>query len=77
MGNKLKKLLPKKRSFSKEWSGLASNADKIRFLYSRLLWAEAEQGYTVKAHLTPRETADDMAKWKEGKHKQVRHAPFY
>ena len=70
MGNRLKKLLPKKRSFLKEWSGLASNTDKIRFLYSRLLWAEAERGYAVKAHLTPRETADDMVKWKEGKHKQ-------
>lgn len=70
MGNKLLKLLPKKRSFSKEWSGLTSNKDKIRFLYSRLLWTEAEQGYAVKAYLTPRETADDMAKWKEGKHKQ-------
>lgn len=70
MGNKLKKLLPKKRAFSKEWNELSTNREKIRYLYSRFLWADAERGYMVKTYLTPRETADDMAKWKEDKHKQ-------
>ncbi|WP_179090120.1 DUF4129 domain-containing protein [Paenibacillus sp. FSL H8-0548] len=67
MGNQLKKLLPKKRSLAQEWSELSTNAEKIRYLYTHFLRTGAEEGYTVKAHMTPRETAEDLEKWKEGK----------
>nr|WP_223285123.1 DUF4129 domain-containing protein [Paenibacillus sp. PL91] len=76
MGNQLKKLLPKKRTQAVEWNALASNAEKIRYLYLRVLRSGAEQGYPVNASLTPRETADDLAKWKDGKLKQVGMHPF-
>ncbi|MDQ8733700.1 DUF4129 domain-containing protein [Paenibacillus sp. LHD-38] len=70
MGNQLKKLFPKKRSSAQEWSDLRTNAEKIRYLYTRLLRNGSEQGYVIKDYLTPRETADDMAKWKDGSLKQ-------
>ncbi|MGO4182760.1 DUF4129 domain-containing protein [Paenibacillus sp. TAF43_2] len=67
MGNKLKQLLPKKRSFAQEWNELRTNTEKIRFLYARLLRSSAEQGYTVKEHMTPRETSEDLNTWQAGK----------
>ncbi|WP_054024692.1 DUF4129 domain-containing protein [Bacillus sp. FJAT-28004] len=67
MSNKLKKLLPKKRSFAQEWNELRTNTEKIRFLYTRLLKSSAEQGYMVKEHMTPRETSEDLSKWQDGK----------
>lgn len=70
MGKQLKKLLPKNRSQGKGWNELTSNAEKIRFLYAHILQADAKQGYTVQAHLTPRETGEDLAKWKDGKLKR-------
>lgn len=66
MGNQLKKLFPKKRTFAQEWNELRTGAEKIRYLYSRLLRNGTEQGYIAKDYLTPRETADEMANWKDG-----------
>jgi hypothetical protein len=76
MGNQLKKLLPRRRTQAVEWNALASNAEKIRYLYLRVLRSGAEQGYSVNASLTPRETADDLANWKDGKLKQAGMHPF-
>ncbi|WP_141501282.1 DUF4129 domain-containing protein [Paenibacillus luteus] len=67
MGNRLKKLLPRKRTFTQEWNELTTNTEKIRYLYSYFLRTGTEQGYKAKAHMTPRETAADLAKWNDGK----------
>jgi hypothetical protein len=69
MGNRLKKLMPRKRSFAQEWNELTTNTEKIRYLYSYVLRTGSEQGYEAKAHMTPRETAADLAKWNSGKFK--------
>jgi hypothetical protein len=70
MGNRLRKLLPKKRSQAGEWHALTTNTEKIRYLYKMVLRTGAEQGYSVNTALTPRETADDLGNWKDGKLKQ-------
>ncbi|WP_246431681.1 DUF4129 domain-containing protein [Paenibacillus endophyticus] len=67
LGNELKKRFQKKRNFAEEWDELFTNAEKIRFLYARNVRAGAQQGYVAKAHLTPRETAEELAEWQAGK----------
>jgi len=67
MGNKLKKLLPKRRSFAQEWNELRTNTEKIRYLYARLLRSSSEQGYEIKEHMTPRETSEELNNWQNGK----------
>lgn len=63
MGKQLKKLLPRKREHGPEWNDLTSNAERIRFLYSNYVRADMKRGYTFHINLTPRETAEDLAKW--------------
>jgi cell division protein FtsL len=47
------------------WQDLKSNAERIRYLYKKLLSGGMKTGYTVIPSLTPRETAADMAKKKQ------------
>ncbi|MWC28076.1 DUF4129 domain-containing protein [Paenibacillus sp. MMS18-CY102] len=44
-----------------EWSSLADNAARIRYLYKTALQNRSNLGYTVKPQLTPRETAEELA----------------
>lgn len=47
------------------WNDMVSNAERIRYLYTRLLHGGMKLGYSVIPSLTPRETADDMTKKKQ------------
>ncbi|MGM0882760.1 MAG: DUF4129 domain-containing protein [Bacillota bacterium] len=66
MGNQLQKLFPRKRKNGEDWNDLKTNAERIRFLYTRLVRAVVKQGYPYQTHLTPRETARDLSQWKGG-----------
>lgn len=46
-----------------QWSDLADNRERIRFLYRSMLEESVRQGYVFKAHLTPRETDRDLRRW--------------
>ncbi|CAM4204022.1 DUF4129 domain-containing protein [Paenibacillus alkaliterrae] len=70
MGDQLKKLLPKKRVQGAVWEDFATNAEKIRFLYTYLVRAELKRGRSFQAHLTPRETAELLTGWKSGGQRQ-------
>ncbi|WP_138751191.1 DUF4129 domain-containing protein [Paenibacillus sinopodophylli] len=67
MGNQFRKRFMKKRTFAEEWEGLATNSEKIRFLYAHYIREGEKQGYVAKPHLTPRETVDDLVNWQAGK----------
>ncbi|MCA0758000.1 DUF4129 domain-containing protein [Paenibacillus sp. N4] len=57
----LKSLLPQKSGRDKGWKELASDADKIRFIYARLLRKQAERGHGAPANHTPREVGQRLA----------------
>jgi hypothetical protein len=68
MGKQLKKLILRNRGA--EWNDL-TNEEKIRLLYARLVRAVMKQGYEYQTHLTPRETARELALWKGGEQQQL------
>jgi hypothetical protein len=68
MGKQLKKLILRNRGA--EWNDL-TNEEKIRLLYARLVRAVMKQGYEYQTHLTPRETARELALWKGGGQQQL------
>ncbi|WP_042161793.1 DUF4129 domain-containing protein [Paenibacillus gorillae] len=47
------------------WSELRTGADRIRYLYRRLIKGQIEQGYAYQPHLTPQETAADLLSWQK------------
>lgn len=67
IGGQLRSLLPKKTGREKGWEDLATDADKIRFIYAGLLKKEAERGQGGAAHHTPREMGQRFADAGSGK----------
>lgn len=61
MGNQLLKLVPRKRKHEIEWNELTTNTERIRYLYGHLIRSALKRGYILQTHLTPRETALDLA----------------
>jgi hypothetical protein len=53
-----------RRKNAPKWSELATNRERIRFLYRAWIAASTRKGYAFKAHLTPTETASDYRGWK-------------
>ncbi|MFF2479507.1 DUF4129 domain-containing protein [Paenibacillus sp. NPDC058071] len=49
-----------------KWEQLTGSAERIRYLYRRYLLREIEQGYSFQPHLTPAETATDIASRRSG-----------
>ncbi|QUL57789.1 hypothetical protein KDC22_15655 [Paenibacillus tritici] len=47
------------------WEGMTGSRERIRWLYRHWLRARHEEGYKVKAYLTPQETAADVAAWSQ------------
>lgn len=63
MGGRLSDWLRRKKTADAEWKQLSSNGERLRYLYAQLLRSVADRGYKASSHLTPRETADDIASW--------------
>ncbi|REK77084.1 DUF4129 domain-containing protein [Paenibacillus paeoniae] len=60
MRDRLRSLFGSKGSRGDEWNTLATNRERVRYLYRTWLTAETKRGYTPQPHLTPRETAADI-----------------
>ncbi|MHA7963300.1 DUF4129 domain-containing protein [Paenibacillus sp. CAU 1782] len=65
--NKSSKAKDTKRHASQAWSQLASNREKIRFLYVQMVKRGISEGYSYRKEQTPRETAEELAKQQEGR----------
>ncbi|MFE5317541.1 DUF4129 domain-containing protein [Paenibacillus sp. NPDC056579] len=46
-----------------KWEDMATNRDRIRFLYRSWLRQSIHQGYRIKRYLTPRETGREIEAW--------------
>ncbi|HZG86662.1 hypothetical protein [Paenibacillus sp.] len=53
------------RRREERWEELASNRDRVRFLYRSWLRSAVESGYAPRRELTPAETAADLREWAE------------
>ncbi|WP_338551460.1 DUF4129 domain-containing protein [Paenibacillus sp. KS-LC4] len=47
-----------------KWEELIGTRERIRYLYSRWVKRSISKGYVYQAHLTPRETAEELVKWR-------------
>ncbi|MDQ0111326.1 DUF4129 domain-containing protein [Paenibacillus harenae] len=65
LNGSLQRLRPRGKDRELGWNDMLSNAERIRYLYSRLLHGGMRLGYSVVPSLTPRETAADMTKKKQ------------
>lgn len=61
MKERLRKLFGSKAHKGDEWNSLATNRERIRYLYRQWVLEETKQGYVPHAHLTPRETATEIS----------------
>lgn len=46
-----------------KWEELTGTRERIRYLYSRWVKRSISKGYLYQAHLTPRETVEELVKW--------------
>ncbi|RJE90213.1 DUF4129 domain-containing protein [Paenibacillus sp. 1011MAR3C5] len=60
MKNKLRSLFGSGEGKNDEWNSLATNRERVRYLYRKWVSDATKHGYEHKLHLTPRETAADM-----------------
>lgn len=72
----LRKWMPMRKEREPGWNDLTNNAERVRYLYMRLLRAGAKLGYAQSPHLTPRETAADMLARKQSAYGEERTTPL-
>lgn len=54
-----------------KWPEAGTNADKVRFLYREWLRRAMRKGYPLRPHLTPGETAEDIAAWQRNAEREA------